>query len=190
MSFLWIRIRKGQLRGRTLLAKDIKYKPNLEQLLKLDIGYIDFKNICISLNYLQQIKNNIFVMIRQVGPPTFFFTFTSAEHEWMPLVNSLSELQRKGRKRKHIETIEDFDVDYIIRKDLVTCSRYYRNRINAIKQLTSHEKIFFGKILDYYFVTEFQNRRSEHDHALLWTENAPIYGKFATQILKKKWTIT
>ena len=35
----------------------------------------------------------------------------------------------------------------------------------------------FGKILDYYFVTEFQNRGSEHDHGLLWIQDAPIYGK-------------
>ena len=45
MSCLWIQIRKGKLRGRSLLAKDVKYKPNLEQLLKFDNGYIDFKNI-------------------------------------------------------------------------------------------------------------------------------------------------
>ena len=45
MSCLWIEVRKGKLRGRSLLAKDVKYKPNLEQLLKFDIGYIDFKNI-------------------------------------------------------------------------------------------------------------------------------------------------
>ena len=105
MSFLQIRIRKGKLRGRTFLAKDVKYKPNLEQLLKNDIGYIDFKNIRISPDYLQQIKKNTFAMIRQLGPPTFFVTFTSAEHRWTPLVNALSELQRKRRKIKHIEMI-------------------------------------------------------------------------------------
>jgi hypothetical protein len=25
-------------------------------------------------------------------------------------------------------------------------------------------------------VTEFQNKGSEHDHALLWIEGAPVYG--------------
>ena len=81
-------------------------------------------------------------MISQLGPPTFFVTFTSAEHQWTPLVNALSELQRKRRKRKHIETIEDFDIDYIIRKDPVTCSRYYMHIINAIKQLIRDDKGF------------------------------------------------
>jgi hypothetical protein len=78
LSCLWIRIRKGQLRGRNLLARDVKYKQNFEKILKSDIGYIDFKNIHISPDYLHKIQKNIFAMIRQLGPPTFFVTFTSA----------------------------------------------------------------------------------------------------------------
>jgi len=65
LSRIWIRIRKGQLKGRKLLAKYVKYKPNLGKILKSDIGYIDFKNIHISHDHLQQIKKNIFAMIRQ-----------------------------------------------------------------------------------------------------------------------------
>jgi hypothetical protein len=60
---MWVRIRKGQLQGINLLARDVKYKENLEKILKSDIGYIDFKNIHISPNYLQQNKKNIFSMI-------------------------------------------------------------------------------------------------------------------------------
>ena len=32
-----VRIRKGQLKGRKLMAKDVKKKPNLENILKSDI---------------------------------------------------------------------------------------------------------------------------------------------------------
>jgi hypothetical protein len=63
LSCMWIRIRKGQLQGRKLLEKDVKYKPNLEKILKSDIGYIDFKNIHISPDYFQHIKKNVFAMI-------------------------------------------------------------------------------------------------------------------------------
>lgn len=44
---------------------------------------------------------------------------------------------------------------------------------------------FFGKISDYYFVTEFQNRGTEHEHGLLWIENAPIYGKESNSEIEK-----
>ena len=49
--------------------------------------------------------------------------------------------------------------------------------MHAIKQLLCHDETFFGKIFDFYFITEFQNRGSVHEHGLLWIENAPIYGK-------------
>jgi hypothetical protein len=62
-SCMWVRIRKGKLQGIKLLAKDVKYKENLKKILKFDIGYIDFKNIRISPDYLQQNKKNIFAMI-------------------------------------------------------------------------------------------------------------------------------
>jgi hypothetical protein len=63
LSCMWVRIRKGQLQGRNFLAKDVKYKVNLEKILKFDIGYIDFKNIRVSPDYLQQNKKTIFAMI-------------------------------------------------------------------------------------------------------------------------------
>jgi hypothetical protein len=56
ISCMWVQIRKGQLQGRKLLAKYVKYKVNLEKILKFDIGYIDFKNIHISPDYLQENK--------------------------------------------------------------------------------------------------------------------------------------
>jgi hypothetical protein len=40
-----------------------------------------------------------------------------------------------------------------------------------------HDKTFFKKVSNYYFVTEFQNTRSGHEHGLLWIEYAPIYGR-------------
>jgi hypothetical protein len=67
------------------ISKRFQVQINLEKILKSDIRYIYFKNIHISPDYLQQIKKNIFVMIRQLGPPTFFVTFTSVEHRCLLL---------------------------------------------------------------------------------------------------------
>jgi hypothetical protein len=33
----------------------------------------------------------------------------------------------------------------------------------------------FGYLLDFFFVTDFQSRGSQHGHGLLWVANAPIY---------------
>jgi hypothetical protein len=46
-------------------------------------------------------------------------------------------------------------------------------------------KSIFGKVNDFYFVTEFQNRRSEHDHGLLWIKDAPIYGVDSNETIEQ-----
>lgn len=38
-----------------------------------------------------------------------------------------------------------------------------------------------GKIVDFFFRVEFQQRGSPHIHMLLWIENAPIYGEMTTK---------
>jgi hypothetical protein len=123
LSFIWVRIIKGQIRGRIFLARDVKYKENIEKILKYDTRYIDFKNIHISPDYLQQNKKNIFAMIRQLGPPPFFITFTSAKHHLGLLVTTVFALYRNGKRKKQTDTLENDDIDYLIRKDPVTCTR-------------------------------------------------------------------
>jgi hypothetical protein len=97
---MWVGIGKGQLQERKLFAKDVKYKVNLEKILKSDIGYIDFKNIRTSHDYLQQNILFFFAMIRKLGSPTFFITFTSAEHCWDPLVAIISDLHTNKKRKK------------------------------------------------------------------------------------------
>ena len=84
-------------------------------------------------------------MIQQLGPPTFFVTFTSAEHCWDSLVASISDLHRKRKREKETGALENNDIDYLIRKHQVTCTRYYRHRINALRQLICHDETFSEK---------------------------------------------
>ena len=140
--------------------KDVKHKPNLEKILKSDIGYVDFKRIRISPDYSQQLKKNVFAMIRQLGPPTFFITFTSAEQNWDPLIQTLQELHnlhqlaQNRQESNHPTHIDKFE---LIKKDPITCARYYKHRINAIKKLILTDDSFFGNVIDYFSVIEFQN---------------------------------
>ena len=63
-SCAWICIRKGELKGKKLCAKDVKTKHNLNKLLQYPIGYRSLKTICISPDYVDNRKKNIFAMIR------------------------------------------------------------------------------------------------------------------------------
>ena len=76
----WISIRIGELKGKKITAKEVKSKANLEKTLKTPIAYRSLKVIRTSPDYYENMKKDLFAMIRQLGPPSFFVTFTSAEH--------------------------------------------------------------------------------------------------------------
>ena len=122
---------------------------------------MDLKAIRTSLDCHHQMRNKQYAMIIQLGPPTFFVTFSSIEHIWKPLVNALKHMKTKNKRMRQNEIGQD-EVSLLIRDDPVTCARYYRNRINALRQLISHDHKYYGEIEDYFYVIEFQNRGSVH----------------------------
>ena len=115
-------------------------------------------------------------MIRQLEPPTFFVTFTSAQHLWSPLCIALQQVT-KNNKENAPDNLQTQTIDSLIRRHPIICSRYYRHRITTLKSLFLKNSIFFGKLQDYFFTIEFQQRGNEHEHGLLWIKDAPIYGK-------------
>ena len=112
-------------------------------------------------------------MIRQLGPPTFFVTFTCSEQHWEDLQITLKTLSTDKKFTKN----SSYNVQTLVRDDPVTCARYYAHRTRCLRQLLKQSSHTFGKLTDYYFVTELQSRGSEHDHALLWIKDAPLYNE-------------
>jgi len=70
-------------------------------------------------------------------------------------MTTLNKLHKNRKKRKQTDTLEVTDIDYLIRKDPITCTRYYRHKINALNKFICHDDTFFGRVLDHYFVTMY-----------------------------------
>lgn len=51
-SIAWVCIRKAELKGKKLLAKDVRTPTNIEQILRSLIGFRSFKSIRASLDLL------------------------------------------------------------------------------------------------------------------------------------------
>ncbi len=66
--------------------------------------------------------------------------------------------------KKYIDIPKNFDeLEYkhmgdLVQFDLVTCAHYYDHRMATFRNLLKNDSIF-GKINDFYFVIEFQNKR-------------------------------
>ena len=92
LSSIWVRLRKGKAGILSLTAGVVSQDTNIERLLQSKIGFKDFEALRTSPDYKDKLKSNSFAMIRQLGPPTFFVTFSAAERLWIPLLTALEEL--------------------------------------------------------------------------------------------------
>jgi hypothetical protein len=72
--------RKTELSNLILTTSDVSKNVNLYKILKSNLGYKELGHIKTSLNYLYQLQKDVFAMIRQLGPPYFFVTFTSVNN--------------------------------------------------------------------------------------------------------------
>ncbi len=62
---------------RVLITNDVSNNVNLDKILKSDLGYKEWGYIRTSPDYLDHIRKYFFAMIKELGPPTFFVTFTT-----------------------------------------------------------------------------------------------------------------
>ncbi len=79
IGFGCVCIYKGKLIGRSLKAFKVWNKPNLDKIFKSYLRYHDLEKLGTSLDYLESLQKKLFVMIKQIGPPTLFVIFTSIE---------------------------------------------------------------------------------------------------------------
>lgn len=95
--------KKRSTKRKKVTCKGCKTKTKLRKNIKIwHWIYVDFKRIRISPDYVNQSKKNFFVMIRQLGPPTFFLTFSSVEQSWDPIVATLQYLHKLHQQRSNI----------------------------------------------------------------------------------------
>ena len=66
----------------------------------------------------------------------------------------------------------------LVQKDSVTCSRYFDHRVQEfLNTILKNSCEPIGKLRDFFYRVEFQQRCSPHIHMLVWIENAPTLEK-------------
>ena len=177
-SAAWIRVRKSKMDNRHFTAGELRSSQNREELLRADIGYHDLIALRTSPDYYDQLKKSVFAMMRQLGTPTWFFTFSAADLHWYDLIAALAKtVDGKTITEDEAKQLSYDDKNRLIAADPVTCARYYRNRMDAFRtQMLENCPEAMGGLVDFFLRDEFQQRGSPHSHGLAWVDNAPIYG--------------
>ena len=118
-------------------------------------------------------------MLCQLGIPTIFFSVTSADTNWLPLLKCLGLLVDKVVYSDEYITDEmSFDKKcQPVAAHPAVCSRYFNNCIGKyIKLILTTPHLPFGQLVDYIYRVEFQKRGSP-TFIFSWIHDAPQYGK-------------
>lgn len=114
-------------------------------------------------------------MIRQLGIPTWFCSFSTAETKWKTLLRTLGQLV----DGKIYSDDEILDMSWnekcrLIKSDPVTCTRFFDHKFQMFfKKVLYNELNPKGKVIGFFYRVEFQQRGSPHVHMLIWVENSP-----------------
>ena len=173
-----ISLRKCKTKGKKYTAGDlIKSDDYVNKLIQLDEGFRVLRNLRGSPPYFEKCKKDLFAMIRQLDNPTWFCSFSAAETRWLHLLKRLGRLvEKKDYTDDEIKNMTWQQKSDLIQKDPVTCARNFEHMYMVqlfIKDVLKSNLMPIGKIVDFFYRVEFQQRGSRHIQALFWVKDAP-----------------
>ncbi|XP_078383840.1 uncharacterized protein LOC144666317 [Oculina patagonica] len=174
-----ISLRKCKTKGKRYTAGDLKSDDYLNKLVHLDEGFRVFRNLRSSPPYFERCKRDLFAMIRQLGNPTWFCSFSAAETRWTHLLKTLGRIiEKKEYTDDEIKQMTWKQKSDLIQTDPVTCARSFDHMVQLfIRDVLKSSAMPIGEIVDYFYRVEFQQRGSPHIHGLFWIKDAPQYEK-------------
>ena len=165
--------------GKDITASMLRDHEQVKRIIQRDEGYRFLTHIRGTPAYWEKSKRDLFAMIRQLGIPTFFVTFSAADRRWIEIDNAILTSQGKqpmsDEQHKNMTWEQHCD---IIMSNPVAAARMFQQRVHTfINDVIMSEANPIGKVQDFYYRTEFQQRGWPHIHMVLWVENAPRYNE-------------
>ncbi|KAK0145562.1 hypothetical protein N1851_015516 [Merluccius polli] len=172
-----IQMRKGKPMtrdGRKISSKMLQDKQEVEKLITNKDATRFMQPLRGTPAYWEKTLKDLNAMVRQLGKPTFFLTFSAAEMRWPEVIEAV--------KAQQGEQVDVSQLDWnakceILRSNPVTLMRLFEKRVDALMTdliLSPAQPI--GEVEDYFYQVEFQARGSPHIHLLVWIKDAPEFG--------------
>ncbi|CAA9997342.1 unnamed protein product, partial [Nesidiocoris tenuis] len=169
-------LRKYKKNGKNLSVKDVSDPNFIADALRHNDGHRFLKQIRGSPAFWEDKKKAVLAMIRQLGKPTIFFTFSAAELHCPELLSILYKMKfGKEISIREATDLDDFTKTKLVRDDPVTCVRYFEQKAKNLMKVVESSSGPFAEhyVVDSYERREFQARGSVHTHNLLYLKNAP-----------------
>lgn len=140
----------------------------------VDNMHLTMRNIRGSASYWNKCCSELIAMVRTLGPPTWFLTFSCNDLNWPDMIKAL--LIADGRSNVDVEGLSFPERLNLVQKQQVVLARQFTLRVNCLMRFLKINKVCLGgPIVDFWYRIEFQNRGSPHLHMLVWCTNVPDF---------------
>ncbi|XP_070403924.1 uncharacterized protein [Nothobranchius furzeri] len=144
----------------------------LKNVLNADMGYKFLKPIRGTPVFWQGVQKDLFAYVRQLGIPTWFASFSSADLRWPEFMEAFMAIENIEGNIHDMDWAQKCD---LLKNNPVTAARMFDYRFRSfLKDVIMSPAQPIGKIIDYFYRVEFQQRGSCHTHCLFWTDGPKI----------------
>ena len=171
-----------------LTARDAKDSAKMKEFISNAEAELMLRANRSSPQFWEWKKMEINAMIRQLGCPTFFMTFSPAEQDWIDLLLQVSRaVNYPGIERDEAINLNKKQRLQLLGRDPVTVARYFENRMIALFKLIFNRNTVFAENpnIDLFWRVDFQYCGSPHIHLLAWMQGAPKYDNDNLENLSK-----
>ncbi|XP_066926174.1 uncharacterized protein [Clytia hemisphaerica] len=167
------------------------FKETVKQFIANDKAFAFMSTVKGSPSYWKKFQQEVLAMVKQLGPPTFFFTLSCADLRWDELISIIYKMKGQNVTDEFIDNLSYHERCDLLNSNPVLVARHFQYRVEVF-----FKTIVLDGPLDkttYYAIrVEFQVRGSPHIHSFLWILNAPIltaatkieYTEFIDKIIK------
>ncbi|XP_078786332.1 uncharacterized protein LOC144981283 isoform X1 [Oryzias latipes] len=173
-SSMMVQLRKGKTLtrdGRRITSAMLQDKQEVERLVRNKDAIRFMQPLRGTPAYWHKTTRDLYAMIRQLGTPTFFCTFSAAEMRWPEVITAV---KRQQGEQVDFEALDWSEKCEILRSNPVCVMRLFDKRVECLfRDLLCSDAQPLGKVIDFFYRVEFQHRGSPHIHMMLWIDQAP-----------------
>ena len=135
-----------------MLVDNNKFRKNI---LKNSLGYKTFSDNRATPPYWEKTMNGLFAAFKQIGPATFFLSFSAADRRWPEIAKAILIQQNKDPALS--DTLDWSEYCQLINSNALTAVLMFERRVSQfLKLLTSKAQPLGGEVTDIFLRREHQ----------------------------------
>ncbi|XP_030828689.1 uncharacterized protein LOC100890415 [Strongylocentrotus purpuratus] len=177
MDNISVALRKARINtddGERVTAGLIKDPQRLNRIIFNDKAYNMLQTVRGSPPYWQSVMFKILAGVKQLGLFTWFLTLSAADLRWTDTLQAIALQQGQRLSDDDITNMSWEDKCKLLGSNPVTAARHFDHRLQCLfRDVILSDVNPLGKVKNYMYRIEFQQRGSPHAHCVLWIDQAP-----------------